>query len=216
MLLIACSSPEKINREQDLVKVLFDAGLTTFHLRKPNYSEEEMKAWLDKTDAEMKEHIVLHSHWKLAEEYQLKGIHLGAHAYSLLSDEEKNYWLNKKSLTRSSSVHNQAEVDQLEIGFDYVWLSPVFESLSKPDYKSDLNATQFDALSTYIETHKKAAVYALGGITAERIYELKKRSFEGAVVLGALWNNIKGLEDQTILQQRFIELQKACKVQPIH
>jgi len=216
MLLIACSSPEKINREQDLVKVLFDDGLKTFHLRKPNHSEEEMRAWLDKTDEDVKKHLVLHSHWNLAEEYQLKGIHFGAHAYSLLSVEEKNYWLGKKKLTHSSSVHNQAEVDQLEIGFDYAWLSPVFESLSKPDYRSDLNVTQFDALSRYIKTHKKTTVYALGGITAERIAELKNRPFDGAVVLGALWNNIKGIEDQKILQQRFTELQKACKANPIH
>jgi thiamine-phosphate pyrophosphorylase len=209
MKLIVCSSPDPIQDEQDLVKVLFEEGLQTFHLRKPSASEAEMNAWLEQTDAAMRKHIVIHSHWKLAVAFGLKGIHIGAHAMQRMSQKEIKEWMNVHPKHISSSVHNLQEAEELPTGIAEVWLSPIFESISKTNYKSSLTSLEFDLVKQYLQAEKKTKVFALGGISSKHIQELKQRNFDGAVVLGTIWHNVE--TNKVNLVQRLKELQAACK-----
>jgi thiamine-phosphate pyrophosphorylase len=214
MDLTVCSSPDPIQDEQDLVKVLFEEGMTTFHLRKPKASEEEMKLWIEGIDVSMRKHLVIHSHWKLAAEFELKGIHIGAHAMQSLSQNEINNWIQIHSTYSSTSVHNMQEAQAIPDGIKSVWLSPVFESISKTNYKSSLTSLELDLVKQFLQKDKKTNVYALGGISSKHITELKQRNFDGAVVLGALWNNIESSKQELI--QRFRELHTACNTTHTH
>ncbi len=205
-----------MNHEQDLVRVLIQEGLTTFHLRKPNDSEDELKEWLSKADDMVKKQTVIHHHWNLAEEFNLKGIHIGASQYKKLSAEEIHYWTTKQNMSISSSIHHEEEYDNLKEGLHYVWLSPVFTSISKNDYHPSLTHHEINELARKTKAYKQTKVFALGGITTHQIPNIQQRGFDGAVVLGALWEGINGIEDEDIIKERFRSLKTACQTASIH
>lgn len=214
MKLIVCSTPETLSDEQELVQELFFCGLETFHLRKPTFSTEEMRNWLTELSKSDCSKVILHSHWLLAEEFKIKGIHIGATAYGNMSLAEQAAWrtyANRKQLSLSSSVHNQEEIDRLPQGVDYVWLSPIFESISKEAYISSFSDHQFDHWAKELKEKKQTLVYALGGVTARHALKLRQRGFDGMVVLGSLWSNIKGIEDKEQVKQRINQLIHSCK-----
>jgi thiamine-phosphate pyrophosphorylase len=214
MKLIVCSTPETLSHEQQLVQELLHCGLETFHLRKPTFSKEEMKNWLEQLEDSDRRCVVLHSHWALADEFQLKGIHIGATAWQQLPLTEQQAWLDyakRKQLTFSSSVHNQEEINRLPGGLDYVWLSPIYESISKQAYSSTYSQVQFDQWVKELKEKKQTKVYALGGVTAQHAADLAPRGFDGMVVLGSVWSTIKGIEDKEQVKQRINQLIHSCK-----
>ena len=67
---------------------------------------------------------------------------------------------------------------------DYVTLSPVYPSISKPGYESQVN------LIAEVRAADKTALpplIALGGVTFEKLDELRNAGFAGAAMLGALY-----------------------------
>ena len=88
----------------------------------------------------------------------------------------------------SCSCHSLEEVAKKKPTSDYVFLSPIFNSISKAGYEA--------AFST-AALHKAAAeslidnkVYALGGVSKEHIAQLKELSFGGAAFLGDVWRRM--------------------------
>jgi thiamine-phosphate pyrophosphorylase len=76
--------------------------------------------------------------------------------------------------------------------FDYVFLSPVFDSISKPGYfRNDELGMMSDEWKALVKTK----VIALGGIDASNIHKTKELGFDGAAVLGAVWG-----ESEMVLQ----------------
>ena len=67
---------------------------------------------------------------------------------------------------------------------DYVFLSPVFDSISKTGYAAAFpdGAELSDRLIC-----SRYPVYALGGVTRERLEEVHALGFAGAALLGAVW-----------------------------
>ena len=134
MKTIVLSAQKSVDNEIDIVVRLFELGLTSFHLRKPHYSKQTMKLYLDGIPSVYHNRIIIHSHHRLARKYNLKGIHLS-------SKERKssfNNWLNIKSLKRkkpflrvSTSFTTISELNKYNDLFDYVFLSPIFDSTSK-------------------------------------------------------------------------------------
>lgn len=98
----------------------------------------------------------------------------------------------------SSSVH-QPEIISEQQHFDYLFLSPVFNSISKPGY-----AGFADASFTLQKSSPQPEVIALGGIDATNIHQLKAMNFDGAAVLGSIWQQ----PEQAIFN--FKVLQKIC------
>jgi thiamine-phosphate pyrophosphorylase len=214
MQLIVCSTPEVLPDEQQLVQELMHSGLETFHLRKPTFSTAEMRDWLEQLSSADCRKVVLHSHWLLAEEFKIKGIHIGAGALKNMPLAEQVAWMSyakRKQLTISSSVHDQEEINQLPEGFDYVWLSPIFESISKEAYESSFSDDQFDEWTKELKEQKRTQVYALGGVSARHAIKLAQRGFDGMVVLGSVWSTIKGIEDKEQIKQRITQLISSCK-----
>ena len=214
MQLIVCSIPNSIPDEQQLVQELLRCGLETFHLRKPEFSMDEMRKWLQQVSTADCSKMVLHSHWLLAEEFKMKGIHIGAGPLKNMPLTEQVAWINdakRKQWTISSSVHDQEEINRLPKGFDYVWLSPIYESISKQAYNRPYSQTQLDDWVKELKEHKQTQVYALGGITAEHAAELTQRKFDGMVVLGSVWSMVKGIQDKEQVKQRIKQMIHSCK-----
>ncbi len=70
--------------------------------------------------------------------------------------------------------------------FNYTFLGPVFDSISKSGYGSALPDDFF-----LTKTQKKIQVIALGGIDIANLDKVRKMNFDGAALLGTLWANPK-------------------------
>lgn len=85
---------------------------------------------------------------------------------------------------RSCSCHTLDEAE-VEVGRrDYLFVSPVFDSISKPGYR----AVTFDTdRIRRLTTRGGATLTALGGVTPERLAQVRQMGFGGAAMLGCLW-----------------------------
>lgn len=182
MKLIVITSPAFLADEGASVNALFEAGLEILHLRKPLSSSEEVENLLQSVSVSFRCRIVLHEHFGLVEKYGLKGIHLNAR--NPVVPEEYHGHISR-------SCHSLREVEEWKNVCDYVFLSPIYDSISKEGYGAHFTTEQLqDARSRGLIDEK---VVALGGICADNIPEVKSFGFGGVALLGDVWNR-KGAE----------------------
>ena len=205
MKLIVISSPVDLNNEHELLGSLFETGLGCFHLRKPEYSEMQMEAYLQSVPGKYHKKIMLHAHYPLAEKYNLKGIH---HTKTI-----PGYF--KEGLTVSASVHSIKEIEESK-KYDYVFLSPLFDSISKPGYTGNFD---FGELKNFLQRlkmqHSHPEVIALSGIDENNITIAHETGFDGVAVLGSIWGTFlknKNIQDTII---KFHKIQEQCRF-PVH
>ncbi len=183
MKLILISAPGVANEEIKTLTKLFKSGLDHFHLRKPEYSKQQFIEYLDQIPIKFHDKIIIHNHYNLVNDYNLKGIHGNE---SLIRDVKSN-----RVIHRSCSLHSIAEVEKSARVFDYVFLSPIFGSISKPGY---LGNFELNLLRGQIETLKKSGVLgktqiiALGGMDENNIETSEPTGFDGVAMLGAIWS----------------------------
>ena len=91
---------------------------------------------------------------------------------------------------------------------DYVFLSPVFDSISKLNYHANYTPEEIRKAHKAGIIDKK--VIALGGIDTDNIRQVKNYGFGGAAILGALWNKFDTCTDRdyTQLIEHFKKLKK--------
>ena len=108
----------------------------------------------------------------------------------------------------SCSCHSVEEVKNRKHFYDYVFMSPIYDSISKVNYYSTYTAEELrEAQKAKIIDSK---VMALGGINEDNLLEIKDFGFGGAVVLGDLWNKFDACLDQNYLAviEHFKKLKK--------
>lgn len=188
MKMILISRPEIFADEAQHVQRFFQEGLDTFHLRKPGSSIEDFEDALRQFAAMDYKRIVIHNHYELVEKYNLKGLHLTewftARANKRKLKEVINTARNRK-LTVSGSFHSIEALEDLTLKFHYVFLGPVFNSISKKGYMS---AIDLDRASEYLRKPKNFEVVALGGIHQSNITLLAQAGFHGVALLGSVWH----------------------------
>jgi thiamine-phosphate pyrophosphorylase len=204
MLLIVISPPETYSDEHKTLTILFNQGLEIFHLRKPDYSYDDMETYITSIPVEFHPRIVIHSHYLLANRYNLKGIHLTEKARKDKNIGKVLKTLGNKSL--SASFHHLDELKRNRRRYDYVFLSPVFDSISKSGYKSNFDLSTIRKDIQLINTHHKHPlnIIALGGINAENIGLIKKTGFAGAALLGAVWESDDPLSTFSAVKNHFL------------
>jgi len=168
---------------------LFAHNLHRLHVRKPGWSRAELADYLLAIEPKYRSRLVLHSHYDLAQEYDLGGIHLTETARRAPGLARLLRGLGGRSV--SASLHTLADVQQHRRRYNYVTLSPIFNSISKEDYLSSFDLAQVQAL-----LHKLAArpgyrpqVLALGGVEAANVASVRQMGFTGAAVLGSIWQS---------------------------
>jgi thiamine monophosphate synthase len=188
MELIVFSSPDKLHSEISHATRLFEEGLTSYHLRKPKFSTKKLAEYIEAVPEKYRDRIIIHSHHKLATKYKLKGIHLTRkHRKKKLKLKLKLSVMKLKhpKMVITSSCHSMLDLLDYEWKPDYVFLSPVFDSISKQGYGSS-----FSEMSLRKGLKKtKHKVIALGGVDAEKVERVKAVGFGGLALLGALWKN---------------------------
>lgn len=177
MKLILITPPNYFVEEDKIITALFEEGLDILHLRKPDTAPMYAERLLTLIPKQYHKRIVVHDHFYLKEEFHLKGIHLSKRNPT----PPANY---KGHISRS--CHSLEEVKATKRTCDYVFLSPVFDSISKLNYNSAYSNKELKQAHKAGIIDKK--VIALGGIDTNNIKEIKGIGFGGAAILGALWN----------------------------
>lgn len=175
---IIITRPEFFPSEAEQIESLLRSGRAdVIHIRKPGASESEVKQLICALPKELCSRLVLHDHHHLALKYGLRGIHLNSRNPERLQGFDG---------TVSVSCHSIAELaERKKEGFDYLSLSPIFDSISKVGYKAAFTPEELE------DAHTKGVidsrVMALGGVTFRRINEVLEMGFGGAMILGDAW-----------------------------
>ena len=168
---IAITSPEETEGEAlRIAQILRDGEADIVHIRKPEWNEDMTADLLGQIPPEFYPRIKIHDHFSLLERFPLMGVHLNA----------RNGTPPKNSRSVSRSLHC---IEQLPLAehYDYVTLSPIFDSISKAGYKSHFSLKELEPLL------KGRRVIALGGVTPDKFPALKEAGFAGAAMLGHFW-----------------------------
>lgn len=191
MRFIVITSPDFFPQEASLTARLFSCGIDVLHLRKPGAAYDRCAALIDEIreacrrcgvdDGEVLRRIVVHDHHVLCRDFSLRGVHLNSR-----NPEPPAFITGGGAYSLSASCHSLEEAERRKQGLDYVFLSPVFDSISKQDYRSGYSRNALSAASQNGIIDEK--VIALGGVTADGIPLLRSLGFGGAAFLGDIWS----------------------------
>lgn len=162
---ILISYPKKLENEVDFIHQEMTSGKWDyFHLRKPDWSDEEMMTLLNNLNDEVKQKTILHKNFKAS-----------CHSF----DEVEA--LNKKMIDNSCHF---ALIEGTGSQLNYCFLSPIFNSISKIGYRAKFDKKE---LKEFLKKERKIKVIALGGVTPENYQELIDMGFDGGAFLGSVW-----------------------------
>lgn len=170
MELIAITVPYFYPGEaRDIAYALTENRFKYVHVRKPGCCAEEMRGFLEQIPDGLRDRLSLHDFHELAIEYGIGGIHLNSR-----NPFAPDGWEGRLS----RSIHSLEEISG--VTEDYAFISPVFPSISKPGYSGNFILEDVSRWLT-------PGIFALGGVTAERLPQLEAAGFAGAAMLGAAW-----------------------------
>lgn len=175
MRLIAITTPKVTDDDASIIGRLLDRGIDIIHLRKPESTIDECRKLLTKLTAEQRSKIVIHDYPELYSEFSLRGIHINRNITSLPIGYNGS---------TSRSCHTFEEVLRYKEECDYLFLSPIFDSISKRGYKSRFSDEVLRRAS--VEGLIDSKVIALGGVTLDKIPYLRSLNFGGVAMMGAI------------------------------
>lgn len=189
--MIIISNPTAIANEIKTIHALFECGLELFHVRKPDFSAEEIKTFVTAIGLEYRNKLVLHSHHHLAEKLEMNRIHY--------TEKERHNFINITDSDRiiSTATHSIEDFNHLENCFDYAFLSPVYNSISKENYNPKIDLLNAIKNRTNFDTK----LVALGGIEAQNIKKTLDAGFDDVALLGNIWNSKQPIKNFELCQQ---------------
>ena len=202
MKLAIISQPQFFVEEDKIITTLFEEGLDLLHLYKPGSEPLYLERLLTLIPDDFHDHIVIHEHYYMKQEFDLAGIHLDTP-----EQEMPNGYRGKVS--RSCMKINQLK--ELKKTSQYVFLHDIFDSLHQPEVKSKFTLDEIHQASKegIIDKH----VYALGGMNADNIRWAHDEGFGGVVICGDIWNrfDIHKEVDYKGLIEHFHKLKRAVR-----
>ena len=168
----------------DVVSELLDAGITAFQLREKDLSGTELIK-LAQPISELchnyEAKLFINTHTSIARDVGAAGVHLPASTESVDSIKEAetgdNFYIGCSVHSLDAAKKREAE------GADFLTYSPIYPTASKPGYGP---AVGIASLSEVVEG-VKLPVFALGGITPDRVPEcLAAGAFGVAVMSGVM------------------------------
>ena len=201
MKLILLTSTEFFVEEDKILTTLFEEGLDTLHLRKPNSEPVFCERLISLIPQEFHSKIVVHDHFYLCDEFNLMGIHLNRRH----PEKPQNY---KGPITHT--CYSIDEIEKHKHDSQYIFLRNIYDSISEPENKASFTPDEIKEAARRGIIDKK--VIAEGGVSLENIPEIKNIGFGGVVVRGDLWKrfNIHSGCDFKELIAHFRRLRKAA------
>jgi thiamine-phosphate pyrophosphorylase len=165
-LIVVITKPDAWEGEADCLEELLQAGVERLHIRKQGGAGEEL---LKQLAPDWNSRLVLHGGQEMALKYGVPQIH--------------GHWADRPtSVGLSASTHSWEEVGQIAPGvLEYVFLSPLFDSISKPGYRAGAGLIKRPA------GVNPCRLIGLGGINEHTIGRVMDHEWDGAAVLGYIW-----------------------------
>jgi thiamine-phosphate pyrophosphorylase len=182
-MLIVISSPEPVVREAQYINQLFEAGLQRLHLRKPGIPIGDIRKLLRAIQPVYYERIALHQHHTLAVEFGIQRLHF-METMRERTNEEMWQEFVAAGYRLSTSIHSVTAYGALSPLFQYVFLGPVFGSISKAGYKAGDSMRQLPAIA-----NRSIPLVAIGGVSSSNYRLAMEQGFNGVAVLGAIWQS---------------------------
>lgn len=185
MRLVVFTRPEFFGGEAGEIAELLEVGVDVVHLRKPGADLRQCAGLLAGVPEAWHGSIVVHDHFELLHDFALKGVCLnsrrgdvpqgispGAVCCGCHSLDE----LRQRKAVRDAGAGKP---------FDYLFLSPIFDSISKQGYGAAFDSRHLceAAACGLIDSR----VVALGGVTADKCRQIAQWNFGGMAMLGAVW-----------------------------
>lgn len=204
MELILISPSGRKDTELPYLLNMFENGLMTYHLRKTRFSTRELRNFIAEIPEKYHNRIVIHTHHELARRFNLKGVYISR------SHKKRRYrtWFNllctrmtgKKILVSQTVRSIESMLDHHPL-YDYVFLSPVFDSLSG-NYQAAFTEGELRNVMKQTKYH----TIARGGIHVGTIAEAHKLGFKGVAFYSGIWKKEKPLEEFKKIRDKFAEL----------
>ena len=177
--MIVVTNPTPVNNEATIINAMFYDGLELLHIRKPDATVGEVRQLIESINPVYYPRLALHQHHEIASDYGIYRLHY-TETERVKQPEKQLADLRQKGFILSTSVHSRESYVNLPLMFSYVFIGPVFNSISKKDYL---------AMKSADESWKKNGIdrIAIGGITAENCNDSLLNHFDDIAVLGALW-----------------------------
>ena len=155
----------------EIERMLRSGDAWRVHVRKPDASEAEVRALIEAIPADLRKQLTLHDFHHLVAEYGVGGVHLNSR-----NPHAPSAW---KGLV-SCSLHADDVKTGIACDFDYAFLSPIYNSISKPGYQSAFTAEELRRVAS-------DKLFALCGVTPDKYDEIEAMGFGGAAILGSAW-----------------------------
>ncbi len=188
--LIAITLPDFCEQEDRKISLLLRNGFDRVHIRKPDWTSEQVESLLRRIPGELYPRLTLHQTPEVISRLQ-GGRQLGFQIngrFPHFPDCEGPKSVSCHSLSEAVSCSEDPAVS-------YQTLSPIFDSISKKGYRSKF--TEEDLAQVPPRT------IALGGVTPDRIGSLKKLGFAGAAFLGWVWQQFSENDTESDLKRKF-------------
>ncbi|MBX2907471.1 MAG: thiamine phosphate synthase [Taibaiella sp.] len=186
MNIVVITTDKHQPNEHDIIHSLFAEGLQRLHVRKPNLALSEVRSYIEQIDRSFRNRLVIHRHHELHREFGLGGVHISSFDRANPTILTATSHLPPDSV--STSIHAWNELKDLPFTCSYVFISPVFDSISKPGYNAGIDLHELSRIKSGQKGNSAfPGVYGLGGINATNIGILEQHGFDGAAVLGSIW-----------------------------
>ena len=194
----------------DTVHDLLDVGVSAIQLREKDLSDAEyirLAEILRKLCHAYSAQLFINSRIKIATEIGADGLHLPGNFVSV----EKVVEETNCRFIIGSSTHTLDEAKQRAMeGADFITYSPIYPTLSKPGYGPTIGPDKIGAKNDIeglrnITESLNVPVFALGGITPERVSECLSAGAYGVAVMSGLMLPQNGVQQAKLYLRQLLQ-----------
>ncbi|MEI6247363.1 MAG: thiamine phosphate synthase, partial [Verrucomicrobiota bacterium] len=188
-------TPTRSPWDAKTVVKLFDAGLGRLHVQSVrDWNVRQYEAFLQQVPEAFWNRIVLEEQPDLVLSRKLAGFQM------IPGDRIPPRW--PKTAALSLKCHSYDEMRSTPKGCHYLFLSPIFPSVSKRDYVPQRTHREFQVIVERWRAEGGCPVYGLGGITPQNAAHVRALGFDGMAFIGSVWESTQPV-------QAFLELERA-------
>ena len=178
LIVISSDTPEvDIKQELHWAERFIEMGVFKYHFRKPQWSIDQQKEFAELMLCSFnKEQVAkMKIHTTLTDSIHFETLNLHFKGEVKVDD-----------VKTSRSFHSVDSISENHGDFEYGFLSPIFDSISKSKYFAKFDSEE---LMSSRELFKSKKIFALGGLSLRNLEEAKELGFYGGALLGAIWNS---------------------------
>ena len=185
----------------DTIHDLLDVGVSALQLREKDLSDTEYIKLAEPLCAlchTYSAQLFINSRIEIAMTIGADGLHLPGDSASIEEVIEET----NRCFIIGSSVHTLAEAKQREAeGADFITYSPIYPTLSKPGYGPVVGVEGLRNVTEGINI----PVFALGGITPERVSECRDAGAYGVAVMSGVMSPENGVQQAKVYLQQLLK-----------